>query len=643
MKFSGLFCENAVLQQNTLIPVWGEARPVSKIAVRLGGVSAYCFSSAAGEWSVRLPAPAAGGPYTLEAEEVSGGGRISVENIYVGEVWLCSGQSNMAFRMEQSPQISDFVIPDETVCPVSFFTVAPGASSAVQKNPAGTWQRLTMETLGKFPAVAAWFAKNTVEKLRVPVGIITAALGGTRIEAWTSRNTLMRDGKLRLEVLEMEKSMGISPVWDMPDGASIRLELLKTLPVRDCGNEGVAKGYAAEDFDDSAWMDYSVPGDWIQQGIAGNGVIWARRRAEIPSEWEGRDILLSLGNIDKQDIAYFNGVEVGRCGKDLEEKFWNVKRLYRIPGRLVKSGSAVVAVRGFSFISDGGFGGMPEDYTLAPADAPEEKISLAGSWKAFPEKDFGIVRLPMGYGNANSYSILFNEMIRPLIPYAVSGVIWYQGEENTHTVGEASEYEQRLRDLISDWRWWWGQGDLPFYIIQLANYRSCRSYEEKSAWAYLRESQRRVCRDTAEAELIVITDCGEASDIHPKNKRTVGERTAAKVLYHTYGQYDVIADAPEIKHVRQENGGLRLFFANASGGLGGAGDFAGSFRIAGNDGRFFAPEIAEISGGTVFIKTPEVAFPVAVRFNWADNPGGVISGTAGLPASPFEATIYGMC
>ena len=637
LKLSSLFSDGAVLQRGMPVPVWGTAQPNAVISIRIGNSSAQGYSSEDGDFLIRVPEIPEGGPYTIIAEDLTHGEKIEVKDVLVGEVWLASGQSNMGFRMPSSPQMEDFIKLNREPSALRIFTVKPRATLTPEKNPCGRWIISSKENLPEFSAVAAWFAYVLRENLHVPVGILHSSWGGTFIEAWTSRNTLIRNPELCDKILSLEQDLAGDDIWlkDTPGYYSGSMtERLEKKGVRDNGNEGIGKGWADRDFDDGNWTNYQVPGNWISQKIAGNGIVWARLSVDIPERWAGHPLSLSFGGVDKQDITYFNGVEVGRMGKGYDCSFWSKQREYMVPGSLVKPGKAVIAVRMYSFIFGGGFVGNAKLFSLSPADDLSDSIPLNGIWKACVERDFGVIDR-MGPNCPNTYSNLFDTMIRPLIPYAIRGTIWYQGETNAVSIQRSCAYERLMRDLICDWRFLWGQGDFPFFMVQLANFRPPEFYEDTSIWAPLRESQRQVCRKLPFTDMAVITDSGDVVDIHPKNKKTVGERLAALALREVYGK-DIPAQGPLPTGIRRENGGIRILFAHADGGLVFHSDSKSAFRLAGIDGIYKAADILEVQDSSIFVKSSEVPFPVSVRYNWADNPQGALYNGAGFPASPFE-------
>lgn len=643
MKLGKLFSDGAVIQRRQPVPVWGETAPDSVVKATLAGVSAFGVSSGGGDFLFRLPPiEAAGGPHTLTVENLTTGESVEVHDLLIGEVWLASGQSNMEFSLGSSPvQLEDFRRMNREPSTLRMITVAKNASGALQTSFEGQWLYSDDQNVPAFSAVALWFGYKLRERLGVPVGIIASSWGGTIIEAWTSRNTLMRNPAVASVLQEYEQRLAKDPIWK-----NARLD--RIVPPRfganikgDPGNKGEGLGWAKPGFDDSAWTDFAVPGCWTSNGLAGNGAVWIRREFELPADWAGRELVLDLGGIDKHDVTYFNGVKVGASGKGFDEAFWCSLRRYAVPGNLVSGGKALIAIRAFSFVFDGSFNGEPKHYKLYPAGRPDQAISLAGIWKFCVEVDFGKVsaslspRTTAGPNMPNTWSILFDGMIRPLIPYAIRGAIWYQGESNAGSIPASAAYGRLMTDMIRDWRFQWGQGDFPFHLVQLANYRTPCSYDANSAWAVLREGQRFACENLPGVGMAVAIDCGDSSDIHPKDKRSVGFRLAYQSLYKDYGCEDIVPGGPLPKQVSIENGAIRVRFETAQ-GLHFDGEPRG-FYLAGADDEFLPADSAEIEGASVILRSAKIERPMRVRYAWADNPDGNLYNAVHLPASPFEA------
>jgi sialate O-acetylesterase len=590
--------------------------------VRLGPYSAAAKSDAAGKFFMRLPPMKAGGPFELTAQSGKGEKAVS-KDIVVGEVWLASGQSNMQWTVEMSGKNSDPVTMAED--PLLRMAEIPRATPALSPQPETQteWKKAGAENTAVFSAVAHYFAQKLRRELDVPVGIINSSWGGTIIEAWTSRQTLMENPDLKPMVERYEADL-FSP--DFHAAAQ------KSYPA-DPGNEGGNKGWAKPDFDDKHWKIVSLPSGWQSCGFKYSGVLWFRKTVDIPRDWTGRDLSLKVGAVDKQDITYFNGKQVGATGSGLEDVHWNKVREYTVPGRLVKAGRNVIAVRAYSFVYEGGLIGPASKMLLAPADGGDT-ISLAGEWSCETEHNFGAVTPitpPAGPGNPNSPYILFDNMIAPLAPYALRGAIWYQGESNAM---RAKEYSRLMRDMIRDWRHVWGQGNFPFLTTQLANFRAPESFNEKSEWALLREAQFQSLAEP-NTGMAVIIDTGEELNIHPANKWDVGGRLARWALSDTYSK-SVVPSGPLYDGMTTEGGAIRVRFKFTGGGLKAKGGPLKTFYIAGQD-KQFQPAEAEIDGATVVVSSPKVKYPVAARYAWADNPAECnLYNSEGLPASPFR-------
>ena len=466
----------------------------------------------------------------VEAPEVSE--RVSVGDVLIGEVWLASGQSNMEYPLnadwrtdvssdEGVPlnrrQEREFYEAAPAPEPFRFFTVARCASAARESEAEGCWRPMTPECAGECSAVAAWFGLRLRRRLNVPVGLIVSAWGGTIAEAWTSLAGLSADPATASLAASVFSSQRNRAAYASEGG--VELDLSRCPGVEPDGeNAGFGDGWADADFDDSGWGFMDVPGSWIRQGIAGNGAVWIRRAVELPADWVGCELALRTGGIDKHDISYFNGAEIGRTGSGLEISHWNSPRDYSIPAKLVTSRRAVVAVRGFSFSHDGSF--MGKWRLVRVADGAE--LCIDGQWRVKTEYDRGLIRVKKdaafyGSGNPNTPGILFDGMIRPLLPAAVRGVIWYQGESNAC---DCERYYAILKRMIADWRYHLMAPELPFIQVQLAGYEMRRSFTPDADWAVIREAQRRLAAEDKFTFIASAVDLGEVLDIHPQNKKT---------------------------------------------------------------------------------------------------------------------------
>ena len=648
-----LFCDGAVFQQKKTLSIWGKATEGNHLKAEFAGNEAHTKAALGGKFMFRLPPVEAGGPYTLTITDLTSGETVSVKDILVGEVWLASGQSNMEYALntdwvtstEEELHGSHCVnrIQEEEYCStipdpskLRFITVTKRASGTEEETFRGEWKYMDEINAPSASAVAAWFARFVQEKINVPMGLVIAPWGGTIAEAWTSRAGLLSNPETAPMVDDADKILRQENCWTRPE------TLTAQIPEDTCidpGNEGFGKGWAEPDFDDSGWQTMRIPGSWIKQGISGNGALWVRKEIQLPADWEGKELQLVMGGIDKQDVTYFNGVKVGGCGEGADSTFWNQQRKYTIPGNLVKGGRNVLAIRAYSFIYDGAFLGSKKGYFITAAGS-DDTIMLAGDWKANAELDLGVITpaatLP-GPGNPNTPGILFNSMIRPLIPFAIRGVIWYQGESNAHSVGDSLLYEDKIATMIRDWRYQWGQGDFPFIQTQLANFSPELDPEfvEDSRWAFLREAQRIVCNKLPEVTMCTAIDAGELTDIHPQDKKTVGKRMALNALHHVYGKKEIVPFGPLYQNSAVEGNSIRINFLYAD-GMTCRTDRPQSFYIAGEDQNFHPATSVRIEGSSIVVSSDAVAAPCAVRYAWSDAAISTLYNSAGLPASSFR-------
>ena len=632
MKLASLLSDHAVLQRGIPIPVWGWTKANTRVTVTLGENQAQTNAGSDGKFLVRLPPMKEGGPYTLSATGKGASEKASAKDIWIGEVWVASGQSNMEWTLdkigneEETAEIAKFKnlrmikIPNRTL---------PG----VQLDFEAVWKEADdKDSALAFSAVGAHFAKTLSENLGVKVGIIDSSWGGTIVETWTSRETLIRNPDQTARVAGYEADIFYGKFWDRADG-KIKDSGTFALPA-DPGNEGLKKGWASEAFDDSKWDKMNLPSTWTSRGHVFSGIFWFRKTVQIPKKWAGKSISLNIGSVDKQDITYFNGKKVGATGKNFEDIFWNVPRNYKVPGSQVKAGRSVIAVRAYSFMYDGGMIGPASKMNITLEGSSEKPIDISGDWSYTIEHDFGQIIPPAqrpGPGCPNSPYMLFNNMIAPLLPYAIRGAIWYQGESNAN---RASEYERLLKDLVRDWRFAWGQGDFPFYNVQLANFGAASDAD----WPRIREAQLKLLEEP-NTGVAVATDIGDSLNIHPSNKREVGRRLALWALADVHGKH-VAKSGPLYSSMTIEGSTIRLRFSHVCGGLVAKGGALKLFSIA-DSTRKFVPAKAVIDGDTLIVSSPDVGEPLAVRYAWSNDPKEAnLYSKVGLPASPFRTDTW---
>jgi sialate O-acetylesterase len=618
LELSNLFTDNMVLQRGIEVPVWGVTIPGTHVEILLGEHRASTLSDVKGKWIAHLPVMDAGGPFELKilAEET-----IILKNVMIGEVWLASGQSNMEWSMNSGVVDTEQEIAAANYPHIRFFQVPKSVSrvplSEIKK---GSWIQCKPSTVGNMSAVAYYFALNLWQHQKIAVGIIQSFWGGTVCEAWTSQEMLANLEDFAGPVKEIRES---GEDWEVLQEkanqlAEVRAKIEKTARV------GMDKGVYKTNFDDSDWKKTQYPINMWHMGLDWYwGFLWVRKWIDVPEEMAGKPSIINLGKIAFEDITWFNGVEIGRNTDQ------GNPREYKIPGELVKPGKNLIAVRILSRYGAGKIGTASAEPELRSAEKNiQNTISLNGSW-LFNEKYEP--ELPLGTEYQNKPSALFNSMISPLIPYGIKGVIWYQGESNA---GRAFQYQSLFPAMIQDWRARWNLGDFPFLFVQLANYEQRNSEPVESDWAELREAQTKTLK-LPNTGMAVTIDVGDAEDIHPRNKKPVGQRlyySARKAAY----EENLVYSGPIYKTFKNEGDAIRIYFTSTGTGLAKTNNEPlKGFAIAGLDRKFVWAN-AKIDGNTVVVNSPLVLHPVAVRYAWDKNPESSLYNIEGLPASPFR-------
>lgn len=606
LEIAAPFGDGMVLQQGETTLLTGRGRPGEQVTLSFPGLAPLTGRvDDQGSWAIPIaPGPADATPRVLEV--TSAGERISLEDVLVGEVWLCSGQSNMVWSVDGSEGASAFKAEGDRP-QIRMFTVGNASEADPVDRASGRWVVCSPETVGGFSAVGYHFGRHLNESLGVPVGLVNASWGGSRVEAW-----------MRPEALQASGPCGRS--WQAR--WALALEAL----------HGDTAPHAALEVDDSEWLRGTIPGHVRTFGIPDevDGVFWHRLEVEVPEDWAGRPLAVSLGRIDDDDVTYFNGEEIGRT------RGWRTPRRYVVPARLVRPGRSVIAVRCTDGAGPGGMHGEPAEFHISPVDAPDDRRSLAGPARLKQTSAAG--DLPAQHRPSH----LHNGMLHPFRNIPFAGVVWYQGENNAIDPGDPECYEALLGGMISDWRSTFDDPELPFFVVQLPNFRHAPTWN----YARVRDAQRRVAAGDPRVDLVVTIDVGEADDIHPRNKHDVGHRAALLALDSVYGRRDAVPSGPVPVAARPVENGVAVdfrTFGSTLAALNGSGAISG-VEAAGADGTF-RPTTARISGdGTLVIATPPgLESPVhLVRYEWAGEPEPPAPGTGrlgnpeGLPASPFE-------
>jgi sialate O-acetylesterase len=622
VKLPKFFSDNMVLQRNKPIPVWGWANANEKITVQFDQQIKKTKADNNGKWMIKLDNASAGGPYQLV---IKGKNTVTISNVLVGEVWICSGQSNMEMPIAGWGKINHY---EEEIAAADYpmirhFKVPNTISSSPQQDvTGGTWEVCSPATAGDFTATGYFFARDLYNKLKIPIGLLNTSWGGTIVETWVSKKAFENSAEFKDMIAGMSSlnldSLSKAKVTE----SRKRIELLQgSLSVADVDS------WKNATTNDNAWPKMKVPGLWESQQLPDlDGIVWFRKTIRLSAADAGKAAKLDLSMIDDNDITYVNGVKVGSTVG------YNVKRNYAVPSNVLKEGDNVIAVR----VEDtGGGGGIYGESSEVKLTVDSKVISLSGEWKFRVEKISGGAT-SIG---PNSYpTLLFNGMVNPLIPFAIEGAIWYQGESNA---ARANQYSKSFPLMINDWRARWREGNFPFYFVQLASFNAANGNSKNgSSWAELREAQTKTL-SLPNTGMAVITDIGNATDIHPKNKQDVGQRLAAIALHNVYGQGNVYS-GPLFQSMKIEGSKIIISFTNTGTGLmvKDKYGYVTGFEIAGADQQFHYAK-AEIEGNTVVVYTASVGNPVAVRFGWADDAADDnLFNKEGFPASPFRTDTW---
>ena len=622
VRLPSIVGDGMVLQRDSALNIWGWADPGEAVSVAFRKQQLAAIADADGKWQVQLEPLKAGGPDTME---IKGSNEILLRDILVGDVWIASGQSNMTHTFARwqeryaaeiaasaNPEIRQFAVPTN-----------PVLSGPLDDVPGLSWKAANPKNLLDFTVIGYFFAKQLHERYEVPQGIIMSCVGGTLIEAWTSEEGF-RTFPDQLATIERNKD-------------SEAVERINAAAKADREADGpkveADRGLLASPqwFEPAHrplnWKRINVPGYWEDQGVRDlDGVVWYRREIDIPATMTGVDALAELGRIRNADEFYVNGQRVGNTTYEYPQ------RRYTIPAGVLQPGRNLFVIR---VINQGGKGGFIPDKPYA-LHAAGETIDLKGDWDYKVGEAYAPPR-PSYLAGINAQgqpTALFNGMIAPFTTYAVRGFLWYQGESNA---GNPAAYRNLLPNLIADWRAQWGMGELPFLIAQLPNYLDVDYLPAESNWALMREAQLHTALATPNTGVGINIDLGEWNDIHPGNKKPVGERLALQAMAISYGDHDVVASGPIYRSHEIKNGKIILHFNHVGGGLVSTnGEALAHFALAGADKSFVWAQ-AKIEGDTVVVWSDDVPEPAFARYAWADNPDFANLGNAdGLPASPFR-------
>ena len=626
LRMASVFSDHAVLQRDGQTPIWGEAEPGQAVRVEISRDGEAKFTSktkadARGKWLVRTTPFAAGGPYEVAAW-TSEDDRVAITNVLFGDVWICSGQSNMEMSYRWGLTNGKGDIETNAYPEVRLLNVRNKTSIVPVEAFNGTWRPCTPEAAKDFSACGYFFGAALHRELPgVPIGLVDVTWSGTYIQTWMSMDTLAAIEPLREPVAERREAIRN---WLAGGSERHQADVAAWEAKLDPFSEAEVKPHDAA-FDDAAWSKVELPQPF-EKHIAPdfNGVVWYRLRVTLSAAQAGGAAVLKLGSLDEQDATYVNGVQVGSLSMH------SASRRYEVPAGVLKAGENVIAVRILDTAWAGGFTGKPEDLVLETVDAA---LPLAGEW-AYRAGAMPSQPKPenLDNPNANSFAACYNGMLMPLFPMGVKGAIWYQGCSN---VGGETIYDTLFRAMAADWRANLTGGAFPIYLVQLAAFRETHPEPMDSAWARMRWTMTRLGEEVEQSGTAVTIDVGDHSDIHPKDKKTVGERLARLALNRTYGRKDIVEAGPIPTGAKAIDRGVVISFKNASGLQTRGGGALEGFQIAGADGKFVWAE-AVVEGETVVVAVPEGVEPTKIRHAWDDYPVCNLVNGAALPCGPFQ-------
>lgn len=610
VTIASIFSDNMVLQRNAKIPIWGWASPNEKITVQFHNQTKSTLTDNDGKWMLHLDNEKEGGPYILK---VKGRNKIVLKNILVGEVWLCSGQSNMEWTVGQSEKATIEIANASLYSNIRHIKIPKTINSTPNSNFKKTnWEICSSKTVSSFTGIGYFYAKELSQKLNVPIGLINASWGGTNIETWISREGFENSEAFKELIAEMPKINLDSLLHLKMKMAESRIEELQkskfttqNVPI-----------YKKLTFDDSNWLELQQPTIWEEQ-LLGNfdGVVWLRKHFYLTKEQANHSILLQIPAIDDNDVTYVNGIKIG------ETKGWDILRKYEIQRSVLKEGDNVIAIQ---VVDNGGGGGIHGKPELLKLIVGTNEIALNGTWK------FQVESIKNGVNENEFPSLCFNAMIEPLLPFAIKGVLWYQGESNA---SRAFQYQTSFPLLIDDWRTKFN-ADFPFYFVQLATFKNKGNSNDGCPWAELREAQTKTTsiKNTA---MVVTTDIGNPNDIHPKNKETVGQRLAAIAFNNLYN-IPMICSGPTFQLFELKSNQIIVSFDSIGTGLIANNNAVHGFEIAGEN-QIFYPAKAFVQENKVVVFSDEVPNPIAVRYGWTGDASACnLFNKENFPAVPFR-------
>lgn len=618
LRLGSIFADNMVLQQEKPVKVWGSAEAREILSVEFRGEKIKTKADKKGNWIVEFPAFKYGGPYKLTVNGKKE--TISIKNILIGELWLASGQSNMEMPIEGWGKVNQYEqeIANANYPSIRMFTVEKSLQVEPQKEFKGHWDICSPNTVGEFSATAYFFARKLNEELNIPIGIIHSSWGGTEIESWISGDTYS------LLPSDFWNKYNLPEISDFNSFVEENKEAEKAFLDAYHNDVGLQNRWYENKIDPSDWVLFHNPQEWNRTELEGvEGVVWFKYNLNIICLDTLEQSKVSLGTIDDNETTWINGIQVGKT------KGYNIERYYDVPTSILKEGKNTIIVRVQNESGEAGFTANADKMFLQVGD---NKYSLVGEWEykiATDAKDYNFTRITP----YSLPSLLYNGMINPVVRLPIRGVIWYQGESNENN---AEDYKTLFPALINDWRKKWNDTEMPFYWVQLANYKAKDDNPPTtSKWALLREAQSMALElpNTGQA---VITDIGDTYDVHPKNKQDVGKRLAFIALHKSYKK-NVVCSGPSFKSSKKIGDKVQIYLDNVQDGLiiKNKYGYIEGFSLAGPDGKHYWAK-AYLDGNSIIVSSENVSNPVQIRYSWSDNPDVNLFNSANLPLAPFK-------
>lgn len=609
------FSDHMVLQRDAPITIYGWADPGKIVKASFKNQNLESKTNANGEWSLTFPAQAAGGPFEMVIAEDN---KITFKDVYIGDVWFCSGQSNMGWKLEDALNGKE-ELSNASHEKIKLLQVSRTMAGIPQKDiEKGQWETSSPESAEGFSAVAYFFGRELFQKYNVPIGLINSSWGGTNIEAWMSEDLMGKHTAAQKVIAEM-KGINFQEVMK-----SYKKEFTAWEKKADELDLGTKEKWHNKDYNTSSWKAITLPVYWSKAKVTPNdGVIWVTRNFDLTAKDLAKDELtLAIGRVDNEDITYINGIKVGESTqKDLD-------RFYKVPKSVLVAGKNVITIRVKNTGDIGGFRGDAQSLYLETAS---QRLSLAGEWK-YEAGTKDIEEVPVRQHPTKYPTSLYNGMVAPFFGLKIKGIIWYQAEANSKN---AKEYAGMFKDMITDWRKKWN-ADYPFIYAQLPNYAN-----QNNRWITLRESQSKAL-ELKNTGMAVLIDVGEDDNIHPIHKQVVGKRMALIASNVAYGEKDVPASAPVFESFKIDGNSVTITFKNGTFAPETAKANINGFMVAGSDKKFYpANAYLQSDMKTIKLSSDKVSSPKDIRYLWEDSPGKImLYNKEGLATPPFRTDSF---